>query len=138
MIKCDFQEKYPILVREFSKEDISIQKLNELCSFFTGKIEKHPVAVSLGVFDHFEHTNNIKDGEVNKSILGAKNIMFCFGKKLLDPKVLSVRPRSIGVCETHTHFVISYLEAPNPALTETMNSWVDEFEREYNIKEITA
>ncbi|MCK5851293.1 MAG: hypothetical protein KAH23_10290, partial [Kiritimatiellae bacterium] len=65
-------------------------------------------------------------GEMAENITAAKNVLFCFGKKLPDPKMLSVRPRSIGVCETKSHYVISFLEAPNPMLTEIMISWVAE------------
>jgi hypothetical protein len=131
MEKCNFQEKYPIFAEEFLKEDIPVETLDELCCFFLGQIEKHPIAVFLGVFDHFLHTSAIKDGQIDKDIIGAKNIIFCFGKKLLNPKILSVRPRSIGICETKTHYVISFLEAPNPELTETMAGWVRELVRGY-------
>ena len=62
----------------------------------------------------------------NVHIKDAKNIVFCFGAKLPDPKMLAVRPRSIGVCETDTHFVISFMEAPNLALTKIMIDWVEE------------
>ncbi len=131
MLKCNFQEIYPIFAEEFLKEDLPVDTLDELCCFFLQEIEKHPIAVFLGVFDHYLHTNAIEGGEISEDIIGAKNITFCFGKKLLDPKVLSVRPRSIGICETKTHFVISFLEAPNPALTETMAKWVRKLVEHY-------
>ncbi|MEA2011813.1 MAG: hypothetical protein U9O87_01820 [Verrucomicrobiota bacterium] len=44
-----------------------------------------------------------------------------------DPKILSVRPRSIGVCETDSSYVFSFLEAPNSVLTKIMVGWVNEF-----------
>jgi len=63
-------------------------------------------------------------GEVNKDIKAAKNLICCFGKVLPKPEVLAVRPRSIGVAELESAFVISFLEAPNPDANKAMESWV--------------
>lgn len=60
---------------------------------------------------------------ISDDIKDAKNILFCFGKELPSPLVLSVRPRSIGVVELANSFVITFLEAPNPAANEAMESW---------------
>ncbi len=123
MEKCQLQEKYPIFVQEFSKNEISIETLDDLCKYYNDKIEKNPVAKYICTFDHYEHTTTLDDATIEKTIIGAKIVLLCFGKKLLDPKILSVRPRTIGLCETETHFVISFLEAPNPIMTETMIKW---------------
>lgn len=124
MEKCQFQEKFPILVQELSKSEITVQTMDDLCQYFNDRIETHPFAKYLKTFDHCMHTEGIDGGTIKETIISAKVILFCFGKKFLDPRVLSVRPRGIGICEMESHFVISFLEAPNPALTEIMIQWV--------------
>lgn len=124
MEKCQFQEKFPILVRELQKNEIAVKTMDDLCRYFNDKIEKHPFAKYIQTFDHCAHTEGVDGGVIEETIIGAKVILFCFGKKFLDPRVLSVRPRGIGICEMESHFVISFLEAPNPALTEIMIQWV--------------
>ena len=124
MKKCNFQEMYPIVAQEFLKKEVVSESLDGLCRYFTDQIEHHPFAKYICTFDHYGHTVALEGGIIEKDIIGAKVVLFCFGKKLLDPKILSVRPRAIGLCETETHFVISFLEVPNPPLTETMIKWV--------------
>jgi hypothetical protein len=124
MEQYHFQDMYPIYSKEFLKTHVIFQNVDEVCSYFCTQIEKHPFAKYVSTFDHYGHTLGIEDGFVDKTIMAAKVVLFCFGKKLTDPKVLSVRPRAIGICETDTHYVISFLEAPNPLLTEIMIKWV--------------
>ena len=126
MEKINYKEMYPIYAREISKEDLAFDGVDAVCRCFIDKINSHTFARNIGVFDHYAHTKSIEGGEMAENITAAKNVLFCFGKKLPDPKMLSVRPRSIGVCETKSHYVISFLEAPNPMLTEIMISWVAE------------
>ena len=123
MEKKQLEEIYPIFTQEFSKKEIAIKTLDDLCRHFSGQIEKHPFAKYICTFDHYAHTTTLDGATIEKSIIGAKIVLLCFGKKLLDPKILSVRPRAIGLCETESHFVVSFLEAPNPLLTETMIKW---------------
>ena len=127
MQKINYKEMYPVYVAEIVKAEAKIDNVDEICRFFIDKVNAHPFAKRIGVFDHYAHTADIEGGETAENIKGAKNVLFCFGKKLPDPKMLAVRPRSLGVCETDSHFVISFLEAPNQALTEIMVSWVDDF-----------
>ncbi|MCK5268191.1 MAG: hypothetical protein KAR07_08490 [Spirochaetes bacterium] len=117
---------YPVYVKEIAKEETKIDNVDEICQFFINKVNAHAFAKYIGIFNHYAHTESIDGGETAENIKDAKNILFCFGKKLPDPKMLAVRPRSIGVCETNSHFVISFLEAPNPALTEIMILWLEE------------
>ena len=126
MEKINYKEMYPVYVEEIAKENLATHKIDTLCQYFIDKISAHAFAIYIGIFDHYAHTESIDDGEMAENIKAAKNVLFCFGKKLPDPKMLSVRPRSIGICETDSHYVISFLEAPNPALTEVMVAWVKE------------
>ncbi len=121
MEQINYRGIYQVYVKEAPKT----KNLYEIRDFFINKVRQHPFATYIGMFDHYEHTRNI-DGEIADNIIGAINIMFCFGKKLPDPRMLSVRPRSIGVCETDMDFTISFMEAPNPDLTKVMIQWVDE------------
>lgn len=123
MKRIDFKDIYPVYVKHFRKNTLHNKTLDNICAYFCAKIETHPFAEYINIFDHYTHTTRIEGCLIDDNIIAAKNIIFCFGKKLLDPEILAVRPRSIGVCETTEHFVISFLEAPMPALTETMTSW---------------
>lgn len=38
--------------------------------------------------------------------------------------MLAVRPRSIGIAETETGFIVSFMEAPMAIANDTMESWV--------------
>jgi len=138
MEKCQFKELYPICVKELSKNEIAIETLDDLCIYFNDKIAKHPFAKYLYTFDHYAHTSALDGGIINQKIAGSKIVLFCFGKKLLDPKILSVRPRAIGLCETKSHFVISFLEVPNPSLTETMIQWVHDLTVPKIAKELSS
>lgn len=117
------QEKYPIYILELDKEETSCRSVDDIIAYFRQKIEEHPVAVLIGEFDHYTHTSSLEDGKIGEGISAGKNIVFCFGKELLSPKMLAVRPRSIGVAEMGGHFVISFLEAPNPAANASMEEW---------------
>ncbi len=77
----------------------------------------------IATFDHLAHTQRI-GGEIRPDILAAKNLIFCFGVKLLDPTMMAVRPRSIGFAELPDRFVISFLEAPMPEANRKMTEWV--------------
>ncbi len=126
MRRINYKEMYPVYVQEVAKEETTIANVDEICQFLINKINTHTFAKYIGIFNHYSHTENIEGGEMAKNIKAAKNILFCFGKKLPDPKMLAVRPRSIGICETNSHFIISFLEAPNPPLTKIMILWLEE------------
>ena len=118
--------KFPIVSGEYSKQQLGIETVDELCQYFLDKIAGHPFARYITTFDHYEHIMNIEGHEISDDIVAAKNIIFCFGKKFPNPRILAVRPRSIGICESGSKIIISFLEAPNDALTELMIKWVEE------------
>ncbi len=118
-----FQEKYPVYTLEVDKSETTYGSVDEILAFFKTRIDEHPVVAYIGVFDHYAHTKSLKEGVVSDQILAAKNILFCFGKELTSPCVLSVRPRSIGVAEMNDAFVVTFLEAPNPMANEAMEQW---------------
>jgi len=118
------QNKYPIFSIEIKKTDCVLVNMKEILSFLRTKIDTHPVAQFIEYFDHFDHTNKIKNGEISTKIIDAKIVIFCFGKKLDNPLQLAVRPRSIGIAETNEKFIISFMDAPNPMFNEVMEKWI--------------
>ncbi len=121
-----FKEKYPIFKVEISKERSSLKSVDDLLEALKKRIEAHPVAVYIGVFDHYSHTASLKEGEIGEGIAAAKNIIFCFGKELLLPEVTALRPRSIGICDLGDRFVLSFMEAPNPQANDAMKQWAED------------
>lgn len=118
-----FKEKYPIHTIEISKSEMSTNDIEAIIEHFKAKIEAHPVATYIGLFDHYTHTSALAEGTISDDILDAKNVIFCFGKELPSTEVLAVRPRAFGIAEKKESFVISFLEAPNPAANEAMVAW---------------
>ncbi len=108
---------------EKSKTDL--KSVDEVLEHLKGKVDAHPVATFISIFDHYSHTKGLDVGEVSDDILDAKNIILCFGKKLPKPNLMGVRPRAIGVAELKDSFVLSFMEAPNPDATKAMKSWVE-------------
>ena len=109
-----FQEKYPVFSLELDKGDTSFRNVDEIIAELKQKIEEHPAARFIAVFDHYSHT---------KDILDAKNVVFCFGIKLPNTAVMAVRPRSIGVSQTTKGFVVNFMEAPMPQANAAMEAW---------------
>ena len=121
-----FKDRYHLVVAEAPKGKFST--VDEVVEFFRARIEAHPVAVFIAVFDHYAHTSGLEGGEVAPEIKAARHVVFCFGKELESPLVMGVRPRSIGIAELADRFVVSFQEAPKPVAQEAMESWVAELE----------
>ena len=118
------QEKYPVYSLELGKNETSLKNVDAIIDYLKQKVEEHPAARFIAVFDHYAHTRSVEGGEISPDIVDAKNLVFCFGMKLPSPQVLAVRPRSIGVTETKDGYVINFLEAPMPVANEAMEKWV--------------
>ena len=122
MKKTIFMDKYPVHSFEVLKSEINQTTVAELAEYFRDKIEAHPIATNIAIFDHYTHTKNI-DGEINPEIKDAQNVVFCFGQAIPNSKILAVRPRSIGICELEDKFIIDFLEAPKEKIQELMSQW---------------
>jgi hypothetical protein len=118
------QEKYPLYSLELRSDETRLKGVDAIIDFLKAKVDAHPAARLIAVFDHYGHTKSLENGEINPDILDAKNLVFCFGMKLPSAQMLAVRPRSIGVTETKEGYVINFLEAPMPAANEAMEQWV--------------
>ncbi len=124
MTKRELMDKYPISLLEIDRENTTFKSVDDILAHLKSKIDIHPVATFIAIFDHYSHTNSLDDGALSEDILDAKNIICCFGKQLPDATLLSVRPRSIGVAELSDKFVVSFMDAPNPQAQDAMEAWV--------------
>jgi len=120
--KTTFMDKYPVYSLELNKSEIKQTKITELVEYFKSKIEAHPIAKFIAVFDHYSHTKKI-DGKIEPNILDAQNVIFCFGQAIPTTKILAIRPRSIGIVEFENSFVIEFLETPNEKHSQLMEDW---------------
>jgi len=128
MRQIQLMDKYPIFTKEIALHKTSFKKIDEIIEYLHQKIEDDPIAVYIGIFDHYAYTKGLANHEIDDNILDAKNIMCCFGDKLLIPELPAVRPRSFGVVRTKESFIISFLQAPSPTANATMVDWVDTIE----------
>jgi len=115
-------EKYPTFDLQIGKDETSLTSVDEILAALKVNIDAHPKVAFIGIFDHLSHTKSI-DGDIAPEIKDAKNILFCFGVKLPNPRVLAVRPRSIGVTDMGEYFHISFMEPPMPMATDAMEEW---------------
>lgn len=122
-------EKYPIFTIEISKNESQYDTVDTIIAYLKEQIAADPVASFIGEFDHYAHTESI-NGEINPEIKGAKMVVFCFGQKLPKPEMLAARPRSIGVCDMGGHFVITFLEAPMPAINQVIEGWIKKIKKD--------
>ena len=127
MKQTTFQDKYPVWTLELNKNEIKQKNVEEIITYFKELIEAHPIAKYIAIFNHYEHTTNI-GGKINPEIKDMQNIIFCFGPEIPSTKVSSVRPRTLGICELETSFVIEFMEAPSPKAHETMQEWTKALE----------
>ena len=118
-----FKDKYPVWTLELNKDEIALDNMDAIVTYFKEKVDSHPIATFIAIFNHMEHTKSLKDAQINPDIIDIKNVIFCFGKEIPNTKVAAVRPRSIAVCELADKFVIEFLEAPNETLHNVMEDW---------------
>lgn len=115
-------EKYPVFSLEIGKHETRYQSIPALVDYYKAKIADNPKVQFLAVFDHFAHTSKI-GGEIMPGLVGAVDIVFCFGFAIPNPQVLAVRPRSIGIADLGDRFVISFMEAPMVPANQAMEAW---------------
>ena len=118
-----FMEKYPLYSLQVEKSETGKQSVEEIIEYFRQRIDEHPIARFIAVFDHYSHTRGLEEGFIDEEILDARDIIFCFGLAIPTPEVMAVRPRSIGIVERENDFVISFMEAPMPMANSAMESW---------------
>ncbi|MFC7435434.1 DUF6858 family protein [Hydrogenophaga bisanensis] len=122
MKQLHFQEKYPITVVDIAKSETRYDSVAAIADYFKDCIANTPRVSYIGTFDHFAHTQAI-GGEIAPDIRAATNVLFCFGHALPNPQVLAVRPRSIGIADLGSHFVITFMDAPMKPANDAMQAW---------------
>ncbi|MDD4505300.1 MAG: hypothetical protein PHE60_02875 [Sulfurospirillaceae bacterium] len=122
MKKTVFMDKYPVYTLSLKKSEVKYTNVLEIVNYFKAKIEGHPVAKFISVFDHYAHTKSL-NGEIMEGLRDAQNIIFCFGQAIPNTKILAVRPRSIGICELEDSFIIEFIEAPKEEMHALMETW---------------
>ena len=122
MKQIHFQEKYPITEVQVNKSETSLQSMAAVVAYFHEKIEANEKVAYIGTFDHLAHTQKI-GGEIEAGILGAMNVVFCFGFALPNAHVMAVRPRSIGICEYADTYVVTFMDAPMKPANDAMQAW---------------
>ena len=126
MKQTNFLDKYPVWTLELEKNEVALKDIDAIVAYFKAKIEAHPIAKFIAIFDHYAHTNSRADAVIAPEIKDVKNVIFCFGKEIPNTKVAAVRPRSIGICELEDSWVIEFIEAPNEKLHKVMEQWSKE------------
>ena len=125
MDQATFMDRYPVFSKKIAKSETSFQSIDEIIAYLREKIEADPIAIYIGIFDHYAYTSGLEVHEIADEIKDAKNIMFCFGDKLLVPEISAVRPRSFGVILTDDSFIVSFMQAPSPTANAIMVEWVE-------------
>lgn len=122
MTKTVFMDKYPVYTLSLQKNKVKYTNVLEIVNYFQEKIEAHPIAKFIAVFDHYTHTKSL-NGDILEGLKDAQNIIFCFGSAIPNTKILAVRPRSIGICELEDSFIIEFIEAPKEEMHALMETW---------------
>ena len=125
MKKTILMDKYHIRSKSINKKDTKLTNVTQFINYFKEKIESDAATKFIGIFDHYEHTQSLENGEIADSIKDAQNIVFCFGQKIPNPLILAVRPRSIAIAENEDSFIVSFMDAPVVEATAKMESWVN-------------
>ena len=118
------KDTYPVQALVLEKSESKFANTDEIVNYIEGKIEAHPVAAYIATFDHYTHTKNLPDHEMDEKVIDVKIVVFCFGKELPIPQIAAVRPRSIAIVEEADKFTITFMDAPNPQAHEAMENWV--------------
>ncbi len=125
MQQINLLDRYPVFSTSIAKKDCKYANIDEIIAFLKEKIDSHKIATFIAEFDNYAHTCSIS-GEIEDGVVGAKNIIFCFGKAIPKKTILALRPRSIGVVEDEQSFTISYLQAPNEDMGKIIEKWISE------------
>lgn len=128
MKKTVFMDKYPIYSIELQKSEMKLTSAKDVAAYFIEKIQNHPIAKIIALFDHYSHTKEL-NGQIMDGLIDAQNIVFCFGQAIPNTKMLALRPRSIAVCEFEDKIVIDFLEAPKEEIHQLMQKWTIELKK---------
>ena len=69
-------ENYTVYTKDIVKAKSSFSNINEIMEYLKQKAEEHKAAKFIAVFDHYQHTKSLEDGEIAEGIIDAKNFIF--------------------------------------------------------------
>ncbi|MGD2083034.1 MAG: hypothetical protein PVF91_08715 [Chromatiales bacterium] len=125
-MKTSVQElTLPVFTLELSKTETTLSGIDDVVRFLTERVDAHPLARFVAVYDHHAHTRSLESGYVDPSIVAARSIVLCFGLTLPGPASMALRPRSMGVCEFADRFVVTFAEGPMPVANLAMERWAE-------------
>ncbi len=124
MEKVLFKDRYPVYSMEILKENFSGNSIDDIIEHFKKHIQMHPIAEFITVFDNYAHTAKL-NGEISDHIKGAKNLLFCFGRTLKTTKDVSIRPRSIAICELENSFTVDFVDPPKETARGYIIEWCE-------------
>ena len=119
------KDKFPVYTLDILKSETTFNNTDEVIDYLKSKIEDHPTASFIAIFDHYSHVKALEKGEIDESIVDSKNILFCMSGAIPNAMIAAVRPRSIAVNELSDQFVVNFMEAPMEAPTNKMIEWVE-------------
>lgn len=76
MKKTLFLDQYPIHSLTLMKEDARHKTMAQMIDYFKEKINAHPVAQFIAIFDHYAHTKSL-NGEIMEGLKDVQNVIFC-------------------------------------------------------------
>ncbi len=114
------KDKFPVFTLDILKTETTFKNTDEVIGYLKSKVESHPAASFIAVFDHYGHVKALEKGEIDESILDSKNILFCMSGAIPNAMIAAVRPRSIAVNEQSDKFLVNFMEAPMEVPTNTM------------------
>ena len=124
MKKMLLLDKFPIHSLEIPKSETSFKNTDAIIEHLKSKVESHPAARFIAVFDHYGHVK-AQGGEIAPAIKDSKNLLFCMSGAIPNAVIASLRPRSIAVNELADRFIVNFMEAPMEAPTRAMTEWVE-------------
>ena len=119
------KDKFPVYTVDILKSETTLNNTDEVIDYLKSKIEEHPTATFIAIFDHYGHVKALEKGEIDESIVDSKNILFCMSGAIPNAMIAAVRPRSIAVNELSDQFVVNFMEAPMESPTNKMIEWVE-------------
>jgi hypothetical protein len=118
------KDKFPVFTLDIFKTETTFGNTDGVIDYLKAKIDAHPTARFIAIFDHYGHVKALEKGEIDECILDSRNILFCMSGAIPNAMIAAVRPRSIAVNELRDMFVVNFMEAPMEATTNTMVEWV--------------
>jgi hypothetical protein len=123
------KEKFPVYTLDILKSETTLNNTDEVIDYLNSKIEAHPTASFIAIFDHYGHVKALEKGEIDENIIDSKNILFCMSDAIPNAMIAAVRPRAIAVNELRDKFVVNFMEAPMETPTNTMVEWVSSIKK---------